>query len=279
MTQPSPAAEPRHTADTTTSNALNQLHARAEKAEAERDAYRDAWHSAKDRARKAHTALAALHEGEQPRDDERIVPTPGQWIWQWNRATPEQRLEFAARLISGSERADRCVLEHHPAQIEQLKDRAAQAEAAIDRVRTYAADLDRAGWTQAAIARRIRAALDEPHNQPATTGHDYLSTGCLHGRHDYCNNTRGIAGPKTPAQCKFCAAQCVCHCHSERPHPDGEQPAASARPVHPDGTPYRYSEIAAEGWEHCDGCGQWGRGWTSASPHDCPNPPKAATEE
>jgi hypothetical protein len=43
--------------------------------------------------------------------------------------------------------------------------------------------------------------------------HVYLSTGCLHGEHDYCQNKDGQAGPKAPASCKFCAAPCVCSCH------------------------------------------------------------------
>jgi len=47
---------------------------------------------------------------------------------------------------------------------------------------------------------------------------------------------------------------------------------ASGRPTHPDGTPYRYHEIIAEGWGHCDGCRTWGRGWTAENPHDCPGP-------
>ncbi|MEU0991254.1 hypothetical protein [Streptomyces sp. NPDC005953] len=41
------------------------------------------------------------------------------------------------------------------------------------------------------------------------------------------------------------------------------------RPAHPDGTPYRYHEITAGGWGHCDGC----RTWTTATterPHECP---------
>ncbi|MGW8719651.1 hypothetical protein ACWGNR_10120 [Streptomyces althioticus] len=42
------------------------------------------------------------------------------------------------------------------------------------------------------------------------------------------------------------------------------------RPTHPDGTPYRYHEITAEGWEHCDGCGLWGQ-WTVTNPHECAN--------
>jgi hypothetical protein len=36
--------------------------------------------------------LAAFHEGEEPYDDDRLIPTPGQWIWRWNRATPAERL-------------------------------------------------------------------------------------------------------------------------------------------------------------------------------------------
>lgn len=43
--------------------------------------------------------------------------------------------------------------------------------------------------------------------------HVYLSTGCLHGEHGYCKGTDGAAGPKKPATCKFCSANCVCPCH------------------------------------------------------------------
>ncbi|MCZ4506943.1 hypothetical protein O3Q52_01705 [Streptomyces sp. ActVer] len=40
------------------------------------------------------------------------------------------------------------------------------------------------------------------------------------------------------------------------------------RPVHPDGTPYRYHEIVAEGWGHCDGCRMWSTA-TPERPHEC----------
>lgn len=43
--------------------------------------------------------------------------------------------------------------------------------------------------------------------------HWYLSTSCLHGEHDYCQNKQGQAGPKKPGECKFCAARCRCRCH------------------------------------------------------------------
>lgn len=40
--------------------------------------------------------------------------------------------------------------------------------------------------------------------------HVYLSTGCYHGDHAYCQ--RG-GEAKRPAQCKFCTAMCICDCH------------------------------------------------------------------
>jgi hypothetical protein len=47
------------------------------------------------------------------------------------------------------------------------------------------------------------------------TEHRYLSTGCLHGEHDYCaGKTRQDGGEKVPAKCKFCDARCVCGCHA-----------------------------------------------------------------
>lgn len=43
--------------------------------------------------------------------------------------------------------------------------------------------------------------------------HIYLSTGCLHGHHDYCRSMTGQQGEKRPSRCKFCDARCVCPCH------------------------------------------------------------------
>lgn len=43
--------------------------------------------------------------------------------------------------------------------------------------------------------------------------HVYLSTSCLHEEHEYCKNKDGRAGPKRPAECKFCSAKCTCACH------------------------------------------------------------------
>jgi hypothetical protein len=65
--------------------------------------------------------------------------------------------------------------------------------------------------------------------------HRYWSTHCRHDRHDDCSATeitgpgstrRGVLGKRIqierpvsmerkPAQCKTCAAPCICHCHKE----------------------------------------------------------------
>ena len=44
--------------------------------------------------------------------------------------------------------------------------------------------------------------------------HVYWSTGCFHGKHDYCASMTGQAGSKRPAECKFCQAACICWCHA-----------------------------------------------------------------
>lgn len=67
------------------------------------------------------------------------------------------------------------------------------------------------------------------------TAHRYLSTACLHGRHDYCNaptvsrdgtwqaigpSYSALLGePKTAARCKFCSAPCECPKHADSDAP------------------------------------------------------------
>lgn len=67
-----------------------------------------------------------------------------------------------------------------------------------------------------------REALDalvasaEEHGLYETTtppAHEYLSTSCFHGHHEYCRSMTGYQGNKRPAQCKFCDAKCRCQCH------------------------------------------------------------------
>lgn len=75
---------------------------------------------------------------------------------------------------------------------------------------------DRARWflenfDELAIVEMLATAYAAQH--PDT--HLYLSTGCLHGEHDYCQSTTGPAGTEPPAQCKWCDAPCICPCHQE----------------------------------------------------------------
>jgi len=87
--------------------------------------------------------LAELQEGEEPYEDERVVPTAGQWIWQWNRATPAERLSMAAYRLELMEIANRCQYSGmHRARLAERwddfmaeKQRAEEAEARIAAVR------------------------------------------------------------------------------------------------------------------------------------------------
>lgn len=62
---------------------------------------------------------------------------------------------------------------------------------------------------------RAAAALLRAAHRIAGT-HLYLSTGCQHGRHDYCQGMTGLAGAKRPGECKFAehgCTPCICPCH------------------------------------------------------------------
>ena len=83
-----------------------------------------------------------------------------------------------------------------------------RAETALDRIAAIAAEYP-AGIDTALILE----ALGEWAATQAT-GHTYLSTGCFHGNHDYCQSMTGLNGSKRPASCKFCSAPCQCFCHA-----------------------------------------------------------------
>lgn len=57
--------------------------------------------------------LAALHDGEEKPPDERLNPTPAQWLWRWNRATPKQRLDMAGSILQAFDESSRCFMEAH----------------------------------------------------------------------------------------------------------------------------------------------------------------------
>jgi hypothetical protein len=131
----------------------------------------------------AAAEVARLRAGEElggdyPSPDD----TPGQWIWWWNRATAEQRLDVAATVLSNHKAASQCFLENHRSRIARAQKELGEltwvegeleaAQAALERVGTVAPDLEFAatgiGLAEPAreamrdAARRIRTALQTP---------------------------------------------------------------------------------------------------------------------
>lgn len=66
----------------------------------------------------------------------------------------------------------------------------------------------------------IRTTVEEsprttPDNLPTSNDpHIYLSTGCYHDDHAYCQAMTGLNGAKRPGSCKHCGAKCQCPCHA-----------------------------------------------------------------
>ncbi|MFC8361104.1 hypothetical protein ACFUIY_14675 [Streptomyces griseorubiginosus] len=78
--------------------------------------------------------LARLRAGEDPGHEPGTVPTPGQWIWLWNRATAKQRLEIAAAALSDQAAVEKCLFQNHRwkvAQARALRDSLARVEVEI----------------------------------------------------------------------------------------------------------------------------------------------------
>lgn len=89
-----------------------------------------------DDIRDAAAELQQLRAGEEPVTDSRTAPTPAQWIWQWNRTTPEKRLSMAAQILEAMPRANNCFMQDHEARIADL-----QAEVARHRAETPATEM------------------------------------------------------------------------------------------------------------------------------------------
>jgi hypothetical protein len=76
-----------------------------------------------------------LLEGEQPYTDDRVIPTPAQWIWLWNRLTPAERLSRAQRVLEDREAALQCSEKKHEEQIRRLEAQVAGVSALAERWR------------------------------------------------------------------------------------------------------------------------------------------------
>ena len=71
--------------------------------------------------------------------------------------------------------------------------------------------------TSALAERERHVAEEHPEPSPAATEaieHHYLSTGCLHDDHAYCQGMTGLNGSKRPGECKHCGTKCICACHT-----------------------------------------------------------------
>ncbi len=71
---------------------------------------------------------------------------------------------------------------------------------------------DQTAWIAAGQAIIRLLDRDGPDHE---SSHFYMSTGCLHDNHAYCQSKTYPEGSKEPAKCKFCDARCLCICHVE----------------------------------------------------------------
>lgn len=104
--------------------------------------------------------VVALTAGAEPYDDERVAPTPGQWIMLFNQATPERRLQMAAKAIADADHQYECHMLAWPERARDAEAELAQARAQCERWR-HTPDRKRAA---AEMLRALRA----PHPGSST---------------------------------------------------------------------------------------------------------------
>lgn len=83
-----------------------------------------------------------------------------------------------------------------------------------------------AALTAYGIVRCRRKAPGPSRPQPGPSRpHWYISTGCFHDDHAYCQSMTGLNGAKRPGRCKHCDAPCRCPCHrSDVSEPERQTP-------------------------------------------------------
>lgn len=140
--------------------------------------------------------MSALHAPDEPYV--RLSDTELRQLAQ--ASPPAQVLHWQARSMAAECIAARAA----EAERKLLADKLLLRSAALDRVEALC-DADDYRLSDRAKA-YVRAAIS----------HEYLSTGCYHGRHDYCAAMTGYQGEKRPGRCKFCDARCICPCHEQQ---------------------------------------------------------------
>lgn len=139
----------------------------------------------------AEAEVDRLRAGEEPGWDPLVAPTPGQWIARFNRASAEERLDVAKRVIDYTATAGECFEMNHVRRLEEDQ----QAQVVLARVREL-----RDTWLLTTLepgqVRRlldgITRALDGPgrdgiacdaYRPPADPADSGLCAGC--GMYDY----------------------------------------------------------------------------------------------
>lgn len=143
----------------------------------------------------AKTELAALHQGEELYDDDLYAPTPGQWIWRWNRATPEERLEIATNRLDLLERLHRCVNGMHEQRIAEYDEHRQAARIRAEKAEATKAAVERINTHQMLRIGQLADVEDRLHEAEARIA----AVRALH-RDDYglcmaCSNSHGVPWP------------------------------------------------------------------------------------
>ncbi|MEV0477514.1 hypothetical protein [Streptomyces prunicolor] len=201
----------------------------------------------------AEAELAELHEGEEPVADPAVVPTPGQLLYQWLRATPQQRLDWAARSLSHAERASRCFEANHEGQVAELR---------MARERNAAVDDAQQAWFRAAEQRMADGHSTEPRHLADLSWQ--LATALRHQIIDpvaRCDEHDGLCFPQPYSRCSA--------------HGDMRCPLCHRNPASCADATGSCSAWAATGM-HWDSCQHRVRGSLAPDPVDEPG---LATEE
>lgn len=152
--------------------------------------------------------IARLREGEEPYTEEGVVPTPGQWIWRWNRLTAAKRQARATQILEMSVKSFDCVMADHEGAVDELRTTTAALTRATDVVNTWVDERITAADAGIDTALRhvvkLKADLYETLGRPLSP----IAT---------CDEHDGVCFPRPGAQCSAHGQEQCKYCHR---HPD-----------------------------------------------------------
>ncbi|MGW0821805.1 hypothetical protein [Streptomyces sp. NPDC002845] len=150
-----------------------------------------------DRTAEAEAELARLRAGEEPVTDPYIEHTPGQWLYTWNRLTPEQRLEHAARIMRDCVDASQCFMENHRRRLSEES----KAWVRLARVEDVVADMENITGARhwARILHKALSGQDTPEDTTTTDATksrpsaDTITSGQLDDLHNQLDRAQRVA--------------------------------------------------------------------------------------